>query len=202
MSDGTNSNAVNYLIPASGGTHAVSYRDQLSATPVGYDFRTYSINQFPFVPQGAYVDNSKNSTPVVLSFDVTGLTMTIPAGAYVALNFPAPKSMQISATGLGVTPITFVDYPVLPQVLFANGVSGSLSIPATPQEAPGYFGIEKIVDSTGAFGMIESQGAHTYTYNTDGTIATDTITDGVLTFKKTYTYTSGNLTSETAWVKQ
>lgn len=44
--------------------------------------------------------------------------------------------------------------------------------------------------------------AHTYTYNGDNTIATDAVTDGTWTWVKTYSYTAGNLTGETAWVKQ
>jgi hypothetical protein len=43
---------------------------------------------------------------------------------------------------------------------------------------------------------------HTYTYNSDGTLATDSCTDGVKTWVKTFTYTSGNLTAESAWVRQ
>ncbi len=44
---------------------------------------------------------------------------------------------------------------------------------------------------------------HVYTYNGDGTINTDTVTtsDGAV-YVKTYSYTTGNLTGETAWVKQ
>lgn len=48
--------------------------------------------------------------------------------------------------------------------------------------------------------------AHVYTYNGDGTLATDTVTIvayGVSRqWKKTYSYTSGKLSSETAWVLQ
>jgi hypothetical protein len=44
--------------------------------------------------------------------------------------------------------------------------------------------------------------AHSYSYNTDGTLATDTVVLGSNTYIKTYLYTSGNLTSESVWVKQ
>ena len=43
---------------------------------------------------------------------------------------------------------------------------------------------------------------HRYTYNGDGTVATDTCTDGNHTWVKTYTYTAGQLTHETVWVRQ
>ena len=40
------------------------------------------------------------------------------------------------------------------------------------------------------------------TYNSDDTLATESVTDGTSTFKRTYTYTSGNLTAISQWVKQ
>lgn len=44
---------------------------------------------------------------------------------------------------------------------------------------------------------------HVYAYNADGTINTDTVThpDGSV-WRKTYTWTNGRLTAESAWVKQ
>jgi len=45
--------------------------------------------------------------------------------------------------------------------------------------------------------------SHAYTYNTDGTVATDTISDGKNTWVKTYTYaTNGMVQNETSWVRQ
>lgn len=43
--------------------------------------------------------------------------------------------------------------------------------------------------------------AHTYGYS-NGLLTTDTATDGTATWVKTYTYTAGNLTGETKWVRQ
>lgn len=43
---------------------------------------------------------------------------------------------------------------------------------------------------------------HTYSYNGDGTVNTDTVTNGTDTWVKTYGYTGGKMTSETAWVLQ
>lgn len=42
---------------------------------------------------------------------------------------------------------------------------------------------------------------HVYAYN-DGKLVTDTATNGVDTWVKTYTYTGEDLTGETRWVKQ
>ena len=44
---------------------------------------------------------------------------------------------------------------------------------------------------------------HSYAYNTDGTLSTDSVTDGKDTWVKTYAYSAtGSLLSETAWVRQ
>lgn len=56
------------------------------------------------------------------------------------------------------------------------------------------------VDSTGAPFNPEAC-AHAYAYSA-GLLITDTATNGAATWVKTYSYTSGNLTGETKWVKQ
>lgn len=43
---------------------------------------------------------------------------------------------------------------------------------------------------------------HLYTYNVDGTLATESVTLGSNTWIKTYLYNAGNLVSESVWVKQ
>lgn len=43
---------------------------------------------------------------------------------------------------------------------------------------------------------------HAYGYNASGLLVTDTATTGGVTWVKTYSYTSGNLTGETNWVRQ
>jgi YD repeat-containing protein len=57
-----------------------------------------------------------------------------------------------------------------------------------------------VVDSSG--GSINPDSfAHTLAYNSDGTLATDSFTDGSATWTQTFTYTSGKLTGVSAWVK-
>jgi hypothetical protein len=41
-----------------------------------------------------------------------------------------------------------------------------------------------------------------YAYNADGTLKTETCICNGATYVKTYSYTSGKLTGESAWVKQ
>ena len=57
-----------------------------------------------------------------------------------------------------------------------------------------------VIDSTGQPFSLDAC-AHTYGYSA-GLLVTDTATDGTSTWVKTYSYTSGNLTDETKWVKQ
>lgn len=59
-----------------------------------------------------------------------------------------------------------------------------------------------VSDSTGTYSFDPNSAAHAYGYNPDGTLATDTATWGGLTFVKSFTYTAGQLTGESAWVKQ
>lgn len=51
-------------------------------------------------------------------------------------------------------------------------------------------------------GIPTSGGSHDYGYDGSGNLTTDTwVVDGV-TYIKTFTYTNGNLTGKTDWVKQ
>lgn len=56
-------------------------------------------------------------------------------------------------------------------------------------------------DSTGA-SIDPAAWSHVYAYNGSGQLVTDTATDGTTSWVKTFTYTSGNLTGETKWVRQ
>lgn len=56
------------------------------------------------------------------------------------------------------------------------------------------------VDSTGA-PVVPDSYAQSLTYNGDNTVATISFTDGANTWTKTFTYTNGNLTGVSVWVK-
>ena len=79
-----------------------------------------------------------------------------------------------------------------------NAVDASVLVDPTT-EKPYVPGMVK--DSAGNYFMPDS-GAHNYTYDGNGSLLTDMcILDGV-TRIKTYTWTSGKLTSETVWTVQ
>jgi len=60
----------------------------------------------------------------------------------------------------------------------------------------------KVVTVNPTTGEADEAGAHVYGYDASGNLVTDTWTVGYATWVKTYSYTSGNLTGETDWVKQ
>lgn len=51
-------------------------------------------------------------------------------------------------------------------------------------------------------GSVPTYGAQTFTYDASNNLETATITDGTNTWVRTYTYTDGNQTSDSGWVKQ
>lgn len=64
--------------------------------------------------------------------------------------------------------------------------------------------INVLTDTTGKWSFDPNSCAHAYTYNGDGTKATDLATDTTTgrSYLKTYTYAAGKLASETGWVAQ
>ncbi|MCK9212891.1 MAG: hypothetical protein M0P52_00220 [Rhodoferax sp.] len=90
----------------------------------------------------------------------------------------------------------FIDVPGATRTLSPQAVV--LLDPATGQAYAG--GGSLVPDSTGALFNPDAC-SHIYGF-TGGDLTTDTATDGVGTWVKTFGYTAGLLTSETAWVKQ
>ena len=87
-------------------------------------------------------------------------------------------------------------------VVIVNTTTGEATTPLTDAQlrATAIQVSATVLDSTGQpFGPDAC--AHTYGYSA-GLLVTDTATDGTSTWVKTYSYTSGNLTGETKWVRQ
>lgn len=57
-------------------------------------------------------------------------------------------------------------------------------------------------DASGNYILDPSAFPHTYGYDGSNNLITDTFSDGTSTWVKTFTYTSGNMTGESNWVKQ
>lgn len=121
-------NTTNYLVPAAGQTHAVQFQGQFSAAPFPIDWRQFKIDQFPFQPQGVFVDNSAGTVPLVITILPLGWKVTCAAGAMLQAQFPAPNSQTATVTGDpgNTATVVFVDFPVLPSGNVVT-VSGSIN---------------------------------------------------------------------------
>lgn len=87
-------------------------------------------------------------------------------------------------------------------VVIVNTTTGEATTPLTDAQlrATAIPTTESVMDSTGQSFNPDSC-AHAYGYSA-GLLVTDTATDGATSWVKTYSYTSGDLTGETKWVKQ
>lgn len=141
---GAGNGTTNYLVPAGGATHAIPVSGVFGGTPEIIDWSQYAIDNFPFQPQGAYVDNSQGAGALTIEI-LTGVngtvfwTVTVPAGAVQAVSFPAPNGQAASITGDGQATVIFVDFPVLPSgtdVTVSNTVSVDIVSPDPVPTAP------------------------------------------------------------------
>lgn len=104
----------NYLVPAAGQTHCVSFDGVFSASAEKIDWRQYSVDNFPFNPQGVFIDNSQGAGPLVILIKPINYTVSCPAGQRLQAQFPAPNGQNMEITGNGQASLFFVDFPVLP----------------------------------------------------------------------------------------
>lgn len=111
---GSSTTTTNYLVPAGGATHAVPFVGVFSATPTPIDWRQFRVDEFPFQPQGVFVDNTQGAGPLVINIQPLNWNFTVPAGAVQSGNFPAPNGQSATITGDGQATVIFVDFPVLP----------------------------------------------------------------------------------------
>lgn len=112
----------NYMVPSNGQTHCVAYTGTASAVPFLIDWRQFALDAQPFQPQGAFIDNSKGTVPLVIVISPINYTITVPAGTTTQTQFPAPAGMTMLVTGdpANAVSIYFVDFPVLPSGMAAQ----------------------------------------------------------------------------------
>jgi hypothetical protein len=126
-------NVVNYLVPAAGGTHLVGLKGSpFTSQPYSFDWRQFTVDNFPFMPQGVIIDNTKSANPVTVLILPIGYPITCPAGAILQTPFPAPNGQTLTVESDSapddVTVCYFVDYPVLPFLLAAQDVGGAQNV--------------------------------------------------------------------------
>lgn len=108
----------------------------------------------------------------------------------------------------GLPPLSGGNLPVATNVTRGGGpIDANTQRVTLATDGPGVAALASIdaktipvLDSTGQSFNPDSC-SHAYGYSA-GLLVTDTATDGTSTWVKTYSYTSGNLTGETKWVKQ
>lgn len=112
--------ATNFLVPSSGGTHAVQVAlDLVAGTPNTLDWRQLANADFPFQPQGVFVDNSVGTNPLTIAISSNGggnaiWTAQVKAGDMAGIMFPAPNGQFHTINGAGEVNLVYVDFPVLP----------------------------------------------------------------------------------------
>jgi len=110
----------NYLVPASGKTHSVTYSGLFSVTPLNVDWRQFSVDNYQFQPQGVFIDNILGITDLVITILPINYHVVCPAGVTGQFQFPAPDNQTCTITGSGQASVVFVDFPVLPNAGLIN----------------------------------------------------------------------------------
>lgn len=95
-----------------------------SASGEQINWNTYANDSTRFTPQSLFADNTLGIAPLVIVSQTTGFTMTIPAGGFIALPFPATDNDYFRVTGSGNVVIYWVDYPVRPWSYVGTGGGG------------------------------------------------------------------------------
>ena len=129
----------NYLVPAAGQTHAATLNGFFSATPQSIDWRQFSVDNFPFQPQGVFIDNTGGIAPIVINIQPINFNVSCAAGTTGQFQFPAPDNQTCTITGNGQATIVFVDFPVLPnqgQTSIAGTVNVNVVSPASIPVSP------------------------------------------------------------------
>jgi len=141
----------NYLVPADGTTHAVPYALALTGNPYEIDFRAFQQQFFKFRPQGAIVDNSLGTAPLVISIPSVLFNVAVPVGCYQTVSIPSPDPCVLTITGNGNANVIFVDYPVITtQPVLATGepVNGNVTVLNNPLNTADV-GLDAIISALG-----------------------------------------------------
>lgn len=130
-------NVSNFLVPAAGQTHCVGVQGApFTAAPYTQDWRQFQLDNFPFAPQGMYVDNTQSKSTTSIQIMPLNITITVPPGAFWAVHYPAPNGQYMYITApnsvnTDICNIYFVDYPVIPFQISATEATGSQDVTVT-----------------------------------------------------------------------
>ena len=90
---------MNYLVPASGTTTGFVVEGVFTSTPAVQDWRVQELDGEPFVPSGAFMDNSLGIAPLTIFVRGTNFSVSCPQGAAKMFNIrhPLTKSRRLWA---------------------------------------------------------------------------------------------------------
>ncbi len=102
----------NFLVPADGTTHEVTFAGSLSSgTPVVIDWSSFVQAYFPFRPQAAKINNTGGTGTLTITNVATGETSSCPEGASRWVSFCSTAGLTQQISGSGTVAIQFVDWP-------------------------------------------------------------------------------------------
>jgi hypothetical protein len=106
----------NLLVPAAGVVHSVAMKGKFTNVPEVADWNQFKVDNFPFIPQGVFMDNIDGTVDLVLTITPIGWRVICGPGQQRATNFPSPQSSGAKITGdmNNEATVVFVDFPVLP----------------------------------------------------------------------------------------
>ncbi len=192
-------NTQNYLVPATGYTRGFKVAGTFSSTPFTQDFNSIELDGIPFRPSGVFIDNTNGVGTLTVVINSTGFSMAARAGEFLAIPYPAPINQSVDITGDGDAVLIFVDFPVIP---YRGGIYAGEPVMVTNIDSL----VESVVGFDTAGGALPSDfstAAIVFAYNASGDLDTETVTTAdASVYVRTYSYTSGNLTGVSGWVKQ
>lgn len=129
----------NLLAPVDGTTHAAKI-NVILGTNQNAILNIASLQQVmgAFQPQSIMVDNTANTSPLLITEQVFGYTLTFPAGELNWVNFPAVNNaiFNFSSVGSINAMVAFFDFPALPFNLTNSSNVASSNVNVTNASLP------------------------------------------------------------------
>lgn len=106
----------NLLAPVDGNTHAAKFNVSLAGNSANISIASIQQTMGNFQPQSVMVDNSQNTSPLILQELIFGWEIPFPAGTINWINFPAVNNalFVVSSAGSITATVSFFDFPALP----------------------------------------------------------------------------------------
>lgn len=117
MSNKATFTLTNLFIPASGNVQAINVEGPFSNVEETIDWRQFTIDSFPFNPQGVFLDNVAGTQNLEVVISPIQWKIVCKPGEQRACNFPSPQGSSVSIKGdpnNASARVVFVNFPVFP----------------------------------------------------------------------------------------